>query len=200
MREGVGKLLVLVLALVAAIPTTTQAQPEPVINFQIRHYEVAGMTTAEISQSVFQNTPVGMDGGRFAAVTHNRFSTSYSAVATTQGGCEVKNARVVLDSTILLPRLVESGQSARVLAEWNRYIGALRAHEQLHASNGKFTAETLATRLFAFKSHLPCQQMRVKLDQAVDRLIQNMGDWDRRLDSETQHGKSQGVYLRPGFR
>lgn len=191
---------VLVLVLAIAAPSIAQAQPEPLINFQIRHYDVAGMSTAEISQSVFKNTPVGIDGGRFAAVTHNRFSTSYSAVTTTQGGCEVKNARVVLESTILLPRLIQGGQSAVVIAEWNRYIGALRAHEQLHASNGKYTAETLASRLYAFKSHLPCQQMRVKLDEAVDRLIQNMGEWDRRLDSETQHGKSQGAFLRPVFR
>lgn len=176
------------------------AQLEPVINFQIRHYDVTGMTTAEISQSVFKNTPVKMNGGRFGAVTHNSFSTSYSAVPTSQGGCEVKNARVVLDSTIVLPRLIQAGQSPIVLAEWERYIGALRAHEQLHANNGKFTAETLASRLYAFKSNLPCPQMRLRLDEAVDRLIQNMGAWDQRLDAETQHGKTQGAFLRPVFR
>lgn len=176
------------------------AQPEPVINFQIRHYDVSGMTTAEISQSVFKNTPVRINGGRFGAVTHNRFSTSYSAVSTSTGGCEVKNARVVLDSTIVLPRLVQGGHSPNVMAEWERYIGALRAHEQLHANNGKYTAETLASRLYAFKSNLPCTQMRSRLDEAVDRLIQNMGEWDRRLDAETQHGKSQGAFLRPVFR
>lgn len=107
---------------------------------------------------------------------------------------------MALDSTIVLPRLIQGGQSPIVLAEWERYIGALRAHEQLHANNGKFTAETLASRLYAFKSNLPCPQMRARLDEAVDRLIQNMGAWDQRLDAETQHGKSQGAFLRPVFR
>lgn len=189
----------LLLPLAFVIPISSQAHPVPVINFKIERYSVEGLTTAEIGQSVFRNSPVVIDGGRYGAVTRNDFSTHYSAVANSHGGCEVKNVRIVLDSTIVLPDLVRSTQSPQVLAEWERYIGALRAHEMMHANNGKYTAETLAARLFNFKSNLPCDQMKAKLDLAIDRLVQNMGAWDQQLDSTTQHGRSQGAFLRPGF-
>jgi predicted secreted Zn-dependent protease len=189
-----------ILLALAFIACQVHAGPEPVINFTIQHYPVTGASTGEISKSVFQNTPVQMSNGRFGAVTHNKFTTSYSTIATEQGGCEVKNARVQLDSTIVLPQLAETGQSAAVLKEWERYIGALRAHEQMHANNGRYTAETVASRLYDFKSGLSCVQMRAKLDQAVDLLIQNMGNWDTQLDAQTEHGKTQGAFLRPDFR
>lgn len=188
-------LLVLVLSASSAV----SAQPEPVINFKVRHYEVSGMTSAAITQSVLKNTPVKMNGGSYGAVTHNQFSTSYSAVADSHGGCEVKNVSIVLDSTVVLPKLVPSGQSAAVMAEWERYIGALRAHELMHANNGRLTAQTLASRLYDFKSQMPCVQMRARLDRAVKQLIDNMGVWDQQLDANTDHGRTQGAYLRPGF-
>lgn len=188
------------LALSVAWTSAVQASPQPMINFNIQHYSVSGSTTAEISASVFRNTPVVIDGSRFGAVTHNQFQTGYSAVSTASGGCEVKNARIMLNSTIVLPNLVKNGQTPAVLAEWERYIGALRAHEQMHANNGKYTAETLISRLYNFKAEIPCQVMKARLDQAVDRLINNMGTWDQQLDAQTEHGKSQGAYLRPGFR
>lgn len=179
---------------------TCLAQPEPLINFSIKHYEVTGSTTAEISQSIFRNTPVQINGRSYGAVTHNRFSTSYSSVRMSNGGCAVKNARLVLDSVIILPKLVVDGQSQLVLDEWGRYIGALRAHEMMHANNGKYTAQTLASRLYNFKSTLSCPEMKLRLDRAVDGLINNMGEWDQQLDAKTEHGKSQGAFLRPGFR
>ena len=189
-------LLVLAMATASAV----EAGPMPMISFKVQYYPVYGATTAEISASVFNNTPVVMDGRRFGAVTHNQFQTGFSAVSTASGGCEVKNAKVVLNSTIVLPNLIQNGQSPAVRSEWDRYIGALRAHEQMHATNGKYTAETLISRLYNFHAEMPCSMMKAKLDQAVDRLINNMGEWDQRLDSQTEHGKSQGAFLRPGFR
>lgn len=188
------------LALALAAAPAAYSQPEPIINFQVQHYQVSGRTTAEISASVFHNTPVRMNGGKFGAVTRNEFNTGYSAVATSRGGCEVKNARVILNSTVVLPKLVVNGQSRVVLAEFERYLGALRAHEKMHANNGKHTAETVLARLYSFKADMPCREMRVRLDRAVEQLIKNMGIWDQQLDAQTEHGKSQGAYLRPDFR
>lgn len=183
----------------AILVSHAYAAPQPSINFAIRYYDVTGTTTDEIRSAVFRNTPIRIKGVPYGAVTENRFSTGYSAVGTSSGGCEIKNVRIVLDSSITLPRLVPSGQSSAVLAEWDRYIGALRAHEMMHATNGRYTAETVAGRLYDFKAQMPCSQMRDKLDQAVNQLIHNMGVWDQRLDAQTEHGRSQGAFLRPGF-
>lgn len=194
MRRG------LIIAALLSGTSAAHAQPEPTIDFGISYYDVEGATTAEIRSSVFRNTPIRIKGSPYGAITANRFTTGYSSVGTSSGGCEVKNVRVFLESKITLPRLVINGQSGPVLAEWERYIGALRAHEMMHANNGKYTAQTVAGRLYNFKAQMPCSQLRTKLDAAVNQLIHNMGVWDQQLDAQTEHGKSQGAFLRPGFR
>lgn len=161
---------------------------------------VVGADTSQIDASIFANTPVLINGNKFGAVTHNVFSTSYATVGTRAGGCEVKNVHVVLDSSIILPKLSLGQYSAAVLAEWQRHIGALTAHEMQHANNGRYTAETIAGRLYNFKSAMPCEVMRPRLDQAIQQLIRNMGAWDERLDRETNHGETQGAYIRKGIK
>lgn len=180
-------------------PVLSWAEPEPTIDFSIRYYDVVGSTTDQIRASVFHNTPIRINGSPYGAVTENHFDRAYSAVTTGAGGCEVKNVRVHLISRITLPRLVRDGQSETVLSEWQRYIGALRAHEMMHAQNGRYTAETIASRLFSVKSSMPCSQMQQLLNAAVEQLIENMGKWDEQLDATTEHGRSQGAFLRPGF-
>lgn len=181
------------------IPALCWAEPEPSIDFSVRYYDVTGSTTDQIRASVFHNTPIRINGSPYGAVTENHFDRAYSAVTTSAGACEVKNVRVHLISRITLPRLVQNGQSEAVLSEWQRYIGALRAHEMMHAQNGRYTAETIASRLFSVKSAMPCPQMQQLLNAAVEQLIENMGKWDEQLDAKTEHGRSQGAFLRPGF-
>lgn len=183
-----------------AFCATADAGPAPEINFKIERYKVSGITTTEIDRSIYNNTPVVMGGQRYGAVTHNTFRTSYSAVTTGEGGCEVKNVSVVLDSTVVLPELVPGQHSQAVLNEWRRHLQALTAHEMQHAHNGKYTAETIAGRLFGFHAQMPCSEMKPRLDLAIDQLVNNMGAWDKRLDQTTQHGKTQGAYLQTGIR
>ncbi len=183
-----------------ALSAFATAAPAPVINLSVQYYPVTGSTTDEINQSIFSVSPILIRGTRYGAVTKNEFQTGYSRVATEKGGCEVRNVRVVLNSTILLPQLTQGYHSPAVMNEWRRYMAALIAHEQLHALNGKHTAQTLASRLFGFKSDLPCDEMGERLNAAIDKLIDNMGEWDRELDSTTHHGHTQGAFLQNGIR
>jgi len=176
------------------------ASPQPTINFQLEHYLVSGASTDELERSIFESTPVFISGRRYGAVTKNEFATSYAAVGTSEGGCEVRNVKVLLNSTVILPKLAPGRYSGALLAEWQRYIGALTAHEMQHANNGKYTAETLAKRLYNFKAPIPCSQMKPKLDQALDRLVKNMGHWDLELDRQTAHGATQGATLKKGVK
>lgn len=176
------------------------ASPAPQIDFAIQHYDVSGATTDEINASIFQNTPVRIDGRKFGALTVNKFSTNYSTINTSSGGCEVKNVRIGLNSKVILPRLANQDVSDGVRAEWFRYINALAEHERLHANNGKQIAETLSKRLFGFASDLSCKETTVLLNRGIDRLIGNMSEWDRALDHATEHGRAQGAYLRGGIR
>lgn len=176
------------------------AAPAPQVNFNIVHYEVQGKTTDEIQRSLFERTPVLMPGGRYGAVTHNRIRTNYSAVGNKSGGCEIKNVRVVLDSTVVLPRLVTPNVSPAVRREWDRYINALAHHEQLHANNGKHIAQTVSQRLFGLKSQHQCDVTLRQLKSGIDHLIKGMAKWDDELDRRTNHGRSQGAFLQEGIR
>lgn len=188
------------LAIYVAGVQLARAEPIPTIDFSVEYYPVQGMSTDEINRSIFSNSPISISGQKYGAVTRNDFSTGFDRISTPQGGCEVRNVRVRLTSRVMLPQLVNSGQSPQVIHEWNRYIGALIAHEKLHANNAKLTADTLVARLFGLRGHLPCDKMAVSLNTAIDVLVARMGDWDKKLDHETKHGSSQGAFLRGGIR
>tara|TARA_R110002124_G_scaffold128157_19_gene288720 strand:+ start:17759 stop:18349 length:591 start_codon:yes stop_codon:yes gene_type:complete len=175
------------------------ASPEPIIDFSVEYYSVSGRTTDEINRSIFENTPIMMSGRRYGAVTKNDFITNFDQIASRRGGCEVRNVRVELKSKVILPKLTPAYQSNQVSQEWNRYLSALIDHEKLHANNARRTAETLVTRLFGLESDLPCDQMKVKLNQAIDLLVSRMGAWDLRLDQQTSHGAAQGAFLQGGL-
>lgn len=186
--------------LLMALSPGISASPAPIVTFKIQHYEVAGQTVAEIKSSMFRNTPVRGLSGNFGAVTVNSFSTTYNLMPTASGGCEVRNPVVALDSVVTLPRLVIGNQTRVVLVEWQRFIGALRAHEMLHAKNGLNIAQTILTRLSTIQTRMPCNQVSVNLNNAIQVLMNNMSEFDRQLDSKTNHGESQGAVLNTNVR
>jgi predicted secreted Zn-dependent protease len=169
---------------------------KPVVTFKIDHYEVTGNTVTEIQRSIGKRTPIRSGTKFYGGVTRWKLDTTYKAREMASGGCAVIEPVVYLDVQVLLPKLVPGPRITRpVLAEWDRFLGALRAHEQLHALNGLHTARTLEQRMTNLKTAFNCQKMRDMLTEASQALIKNINQRDIDMDRETNHGETQGAYL-----
>lgn len=184
----------LLLAGVLLVPGLSSA--EPVVTFRIEHYEVTGNTVAEIQQSVLARTPVRSANGVFGGATRWNLETSYRTEPLPGGRCAVLDPKVFLEIRVTLPRLRPGSKITReAFAEWNRFLGALRAHEKLHALNGKFTAETLDRRMVNLTTAFDCQRTKEVLDKSSRALIDQISQRDVELDRKTVHGRSQGAFL-----
>lgn len=188
------KLKFLLLAGMLLIPSLSSA--EPVVTFRIEHYEVTGNTVAEIQRSVLARTPVRSASGVFGGATRWNLETSYRTEPLPGGRCAVLDPKVFLEIKVTLPRLRPGNRITReAFAEWNRFLGALRAHEKLHALNGKLTAETLERRMANLTTGFDCQKTKEVLDKSSRALIDQISQRDVELDRSTVHGRSQGAFL-----
>lgn len=192
-----ARCLLLVLFLVS---TGVEAYPTPIVEFRLKHYPVHGQTVAALKQSMFQNTPVRSEQGTYGGVTENSIETTYDLISTADGGCTVRNPMVRLLSVVTLPKLAEPIASGAVAAEWDRFLGALRAHELIHAQNGRSMANTVLKRLNGVRTQSSCDQVSPRLKHAISKLIDNMGEYDRQIDETTNHGETQGAVLNTRIR
>lgn len=168
--------------------------PQPIVKFDIVYYPAEGKTIPEIHDSMFRNSPIRSAQGTYGGLTTNTISANYDLMQTSKG-CEVRNPVVKLNSIVTLPKLTEDVRSVSTVREWERFIGALRAHELMHARNGHSIATTVITRLYNFRSRQSCGAIRARLDHAISTLINNMNEFDRHLDRDTSHGATQGAML-----
>lgn len=185
-------LLVFLMAIVGQ--GTAYGSPQPIVKFDIVYYPAEGRTISEIHDSMYRNSPIRSAEGTYGGLTTNTITANYDLMQTSSG-CEVRNPVVKLKSIVTLPRLTEDVRSVGTVREWERFIGALRAHELMHARNGRSIAKTVLTRLYNFKSAQACEAIRARLDQAISTLIENMNEFDRHLDRDTSHGATQGAAL-----
>lgn len=172
----------------------------PKVTFQISYYPVFGRSIAEISNSIGQNTP-SKDGDVFyAGVTVWDLSSSYEMVGTPVG-CALANSQVFLNTTIHLPQLAEPGRvSDGVRNEWARFSNALKTHEMMHAKNAYRAASTLLGKINNLTTSVQCDRARVIIQDGTDALIKRITKFDRDLDNETDHGRTQGAFLNLGIR
>jgi predicted secreted Zn-dependent protease len=170
------------------------ASPQPIVKFEIVYYEAGGSTISQIHDSMFRNSPIRSDRGTFGGLTTNTIYANYDLMQTARG-CEVRNPVVNLHSVVTLPKLSDDVRSAGTEREWERFIGALRAHELMHARNGHAIARTVLSRLYKFRSRQSCITIKTRLDTAIHTLIANMNEYDRHLDRDTSHGATQGAQL-----
>lgn len=171
------------------------AGPTPTVTFDIQHYAIQGRTMEEIRSSMFGNSPVRNAEGSFGGVTKSQIWTNFDLLNEGDGGCSLRNPSVRIDIKMTLPKLDQGQRSAAVQHEWERFIGALRAHELMHAQNGSYIANTVLTRMMGFKTKLSCAETRPKLNDAIQTLMQRMNDYDKNLDKVTNHGATQGAQL-----
>ncbi|WGK63339.1 DUF922 domain-containing protein (plasmid) [Halopseudomonas sp. SMJS2] len=168
--------------------------PQPIVKFDIVYYPAEGKTIPEIHDSMFRNSPIRSARGTYGGLTTNTIAANYDLMQTSKG-CEVRNPVVKLKSIVTLPKLTEEVRSVGTAREWERFIGALRAHELMHARNGHAIAKTVLSRLYNFKSGQSCGAIKANLDHAISTLINNMNEFDRHLDRDTSHGATQGAML-----
>lgn len=159
------------------------------------YYEVHGATADELRRSLRENGPDVLGRRVFGRHDGNlRWTGRWSSAS---GECRMTEVRVELRSIVLLPRWRPPPEANDTLvAEWDRFIAALTAHEYEHRriwADGARAARSALTRLRTRS----CSTMQFEASSTVERIMSRVRQLNRRLDERTRGGMTEGVVWPP---
>ena len=184
-------------AVPAAGPATRPNPEVTVAESVIRHYDIAGSTVRELNLGVRSAGPVSPTSGqRVWGMCTWKITWSYAA-AGGAGKCGLQKLSMKVEAVIDLPRWTNRGSGPPALqAEWDRFIVALRQHEDGHKDNGVRAANDLAGRLRALPPEKDCAALDAKIRAVGERVIAEHRLADQAYDRSTGHGATQGAVLK----
>ena len=103
--------------------------------------------------------------------------------------CSLRNATIELEAVITLPELDSpSALSPDEAALWQTYSAQLRTHEDGHVNIYRVAVRELADE-FALLGEMPdCNQLRARLAELGNAVIDRISHADRGFDASTGHG------------
>lgn len=161
-------------------------------NAQIAYYDIVGNNANELRRQMDAKGP--LDGGkRYDAHTEWNIKWNYR-YRPTASGCELADVTVSLSGTILLPRWVDAnGASDALVQKWDRYVAALRLHEDGHYAHGEGAAQEIEALAKSFHGSGDCPAMTSEFKDQVRAIIAKYKALDVEYDRETDHGRAQGA-------
>jgi predicted secreted Zn-dependent protease len=161
----------------------------------VTYYDVHGRSYAELRADMRRLGPK-IFGGSFVGETRSPMSWSWRTESTTGGSCTLREVRVRLNAQILLPRWTPPADAdSSVVAEWNRFIAALEAHEAGHKDISARAGRDLKDQLRALTG--ACSLVSMRASDIAQRIIDAANVAQKRYDAETRHGLTQGTGFGP---
>lgn len=154
-------------------------------------YPVRGVTADEILRSLADQGPRS-DGGVFFGLTSATIGLRFRPVPV-EGGCLLRDVEIDLALTITLPEWMPPAQPDHVLArDWGRFHRALAGHEDRHREIAVSGAERMIRTLDGLRRE-SCHMVESEAQRRVQRLEIEIEASQRRYDSETGHGRTEGA-------
>ena len=161
-------------------------------DFAIEYFTIDGDTSLELSAAIDAKGPVGEDGRRSDGFTRWNMSWTFG-LSTDDTGCIPGRVSVDLDIHMILPRWdTPPGADPRLIGRWNRYLAALRNHEDGHRNRAETAAGELRRALLRERAP-DCQTLENRLDSMANALLADLRKRQTAYDLETNFGKNQGV-------
>jgi predicted secreted Zn-dependent protease len=174
-------------ASIVGTPGATSAYTSPV-DLKLDYYEVQGADFKSVLSSM-------MSGREFAGNTHWSLSYEYRP-RMAAGICKADSVTTRLELSMTLPHWSPPpGVRAELIGRWERFISALRAHEDGHVQ-GAINLENTAKNLLLALSSESCRALDAAMRERFDQLLEQGRARDRDYDAQTKHGDTQGAVFR----
>ncbi|MEO8810642.1 MAG: DUF922 domain-containing protein [Rhodanobacter sp.] len=156
------------------------------------YYDVVGNSAATLRQQLKSNGPLD-HGKRFDAHATWHVTWTYTYASTGQG-CAFTKLDTSLNGVIELPRWVDPGDApASLKIKWERFLAALRVHEDGHYAHGVAARNEIETLGRSFQIPGSCSAMAKTFNDEASAIVDKYAAMDRQYDHDTDHGKSQGA-------
>jgi predicted secreted Zn-dependent protease len=123
-------------------------------------------------------------------------SYTYRSRSAPGGGCGVESVATRLDLKVKLPRWSQAaGTSSELAGRWDRYMDALRVHENGHLQTGR-DLESNFKRAASGIVTADCGALDAALRASFDSLLRQANQRDKDYDAQTGHGATQGAVFK----
>lgn len=191
-------LLLIVPSSALALGQSSTAYPRQGLSVNTRtvRYQIQGDTADALRE---QMSRLGMidkrTGVRYGGFTnwYYRFRTNYRF---SSGKCRIKSAAIRLDLKYTLPRWwAPSSASPELASEWNRFLAALRGHENGHGALAIAGGRKMLKKLRGLSPRYSCSALDTAVKLVVERENRRVIVLEDAYDTSTDHGATQGANL-----
>lgn len=161
-------------------------------DFAVDYYTIQGETSSALGAEIAAKGPVGENGKRSDGYTRwsMRWTFNMTADAT---GCLADRVTVDVDIRMTLPRWnTPPGANPQLIARWNRYLAALRTHEDGHRYRSEEVAWDMRRALFRERAP-DCRTLESHLNSIANGMLAQLRERQAAYDRETNFGQKQGV-------
>jgi predicted secreted Zn-dependent protease len=163
--------------------------------FDIDYFIVRGTTIEQLRVEANSKGPVGSSGRRGEANTRSSIAWRFQ-IRQRAAVCTVHDIEVDLTIRMILPKWERPFDvDPDLLAHWNRYLTALRIHEDGHRHRAEAGAREVREALVDASGPGSCVDLKNRLDSKVKAHLAALGKRQADYDQETGNGKTQGVWL-----
>jgi predicted secreted Zn-dependent protease len=160
---------------------------------EIVYYDVVGNSARELRHEMDAKGPLGEDGKRFDGHTDWHVTWSYR-YAPAADGCRFTELGVTVTATITLPRWTAADEASNKLVEkWQKYLSALRVHENGHYAHGVSAAEEIRALPQSIRASDNCSTLAMQFDSQAASILEKFKAADAAYDTDTKHGRTQGA-------
>ena len=185
MRAGIALLLL------AAAPAFADRN-----DFAIEYFTVNGATARELDAEIDAKGPVGENGRRSDGYTRWHMNWTFG-FDSSEAGCKASHIVVDLDIHMILPRWsAPAGADPALRSRWDRYLSALRTHEDGHRDRAEAAARDVRRALLMEPGARNCDALKNRLNSRANALLDDLRKQQAAYDRETAYGQKQGV-IRP---
>lgn len=162
-------------------------------SYDVQPYSVSGNTPQEIRRALDQQGPFDESGRRFDSDTRWQLDGNWNWQPTARG-CEVKDAILKIQITLVIPTLaVIPSITGSLLSGWNHYIERLKVHEGGHIDMDLTLARKLRDDFANFPPAFDCNILQSQLQARFDSTSSTIKQLNIQYDNETNHGATQGA-------
>lgn len=159
------------------------------------YYQVFGFNRQQLESQLLSCEPVIAGASGFAGQTVYIIDWSYLHELNGQGRCQLTNVKVGLHVRTYLPSWqTDNRADQNLVSQWQRFMTALKGHEQLHA---QYDA-TYATQMYQDLTNLStpdCSTISLAARSTVSQQLAALNQANNDYDARTNHGATQGAII-----
>ncbi len=163
---------------------------EPEVKLQTSYYAVQGESARALRASMNTTRPKGMAHDAYTK-WHVSWSYTWHQV---NGNYALQSSKVSVAITMTLPQWTPSQDADKRLVErWQRYITALRRHENGHAVIGTQAAREIEKKLQTLPAAPSTEALKELVERTCQQVLAEARAREKKFDEDTHHGIKEGA-------